>query len=57
LPDTYLWVEIYGLDALADITSERGLPEADDHIQALERSSTSHGMRAMSANAARYRQR
>lgn len=57
LPDTYLWVEIYGLDALADITSRRGLPEAADHIQALEDASTSHGMRAMSANAARYRER
>ncbi len=57
LPDTYLWVEIYSLDALADVTSARGLPEADDHIQALEEASTSHGMRAISANAARYRQR
>lgn len=57
LPDTYLWVEVYGLDALADITSGRGLAEAEGHIQALEEVSTSHGMRAMNANAARYRQR
>jgi DNA-binding SARP family transcriptional activator len=57
LPDTYLWIEIYGLDALADVTSERGMSEADGHIQALQDASVSHGMRAMSANATRYRDR
>lgn len=57
LPDTYLWVEVYGLDALADVTSARGLPGAEEHILALAETSTSHGMRALSANAARYRER
>lgn len=57
LPDTYLWVEAYGLDALADVTSRRGLPDADGWIQRLEDLSTSHGMRALVHNAARYRAR
>lgn len=57
LPDTYRWVEVFGLDALADITSERGLPEADSRIRDLEEASTTHGMRAFSDNAARYRHR
>lgn len=56
-PDTYLWVEVYGLDALADVTSARGLAGADDHIDALEKVSTSHGMRALTENAATYRKR
>lgn len=56
-PDTYLWVEVYGLDALADVSSERGLPEAEGWIRDLEDVSTRHGMRAMSRNAARYRLR
>lgn len=57
LPDTYLWVEAYGLDALAEVTSERGLPDADGWIRRLEELSTSHGMRALARNAARYRAR
>lgn len=57
LPDTYLWIEVYGIDALADVTSERGLPDAQAWIERLENASTSHGMRAMSRNAAAYRQR
>lgn len=56
-PDTYIWVEIYGLDAIADATSQRGLADADSWIQQLEDASTRHGMRALSANAAHYRQR
>jgi tetratricopeptide (TPR) repeat protein len=57
LPDTYLWVEAYGLDALADVASQRGLAEADGWIQRLEDLSTSHGMRALARSAARYRAR
>lgn len=57
LPDTYLWVEAYGLDALADTTSRRGLPQAESWIQQLDDISTSHGMRNLSRNAAHYRTR
>lgn len=57
LPDTYLWVEVYGIDALADATSSHGMSSAATWIQRLEEASTSHGMRALRDNAARYRQR
>ena len=57
LPDTYLWVEAYGLDALADISSQRGLDTATHWIGQLEELSVRHGMRAMSSNAASYRRR
>jgi DNA-binding SARP family transcriptional activator len=57
LPDTYLWVEAYGLDALADIASQRGLDSATRWIDQLEDLSIRHGMRTLSSNAAGYRSR
>ncbi|MBS3940525.1 MAG: SARP family transcriptional regulator [Actinobacteria bacterium] len=57
LPDTYLWIEAYGLDALADVSSQRGLDAAPGWIDRLEELSVRHGMRTLSANAAGYRRR
>lgn len=57
LPDTYLWIEAYGLDALADVASDRGLDRATAWIDQLEELSLRHGMRTLSANAAGYRDR
>lgn len=57
LPDTYLWVEVYGLDALADVTSGRGLPGAADWVHQLEDVSTRHGMRPLRDRAVGYRDR
>lgn len=57
LPDTYLWIEVYGLDALADVTSEHGLPVAGDWVHQLEEASNRHGMRRLRENAALYRSR
>jgi DNA-binding SARP family transcriptional activator len=57
LPDTYLWIEAYGLDALADVSSQRGLDTATHWIDQLEELSVRHGMRALSSNVASYRKR
>lgn len=57
LPDTYLWIEVYGLDALADAGTARGIAEAGQWTQALEEVTTRHGMRALNRNASRYRDR
>ncbi|MEX1161967.1 MAG: BTAD domain-containing putative transcriptional regulator [Nitriliruptor sp.] len=57
LPDTYLWIEAYGLDALADVSSRRGLDTATRWIDQLEELSVRHGMRTLSSNAASYRER
>lgn len=57
LPDTYLWIEAYGLDALADVTSQRGLETAPHWIDQLQEISVRHGLRTLSSNAAAYRRR
>lgn len=57
LPDTYRWVEVYGLDAIADMTSAGGLPAAGAWVQRLQEASTSHGMHRLRDNAVQYRER
>lgn len=57
LPDAYLWVEAYGLDALADVASRNGLGAAptwcDRYAAFVER----RGMREFAVRAAVYRAR
>jgi DNA-binding SARP family transcriptional activator len=57
LPDTYLWIEVYGLEALADVASRHGLPGADGFVHRLAEASASHGMRPLLDRATTYRER
>lgn len=57
LPDSYLWIELWGVDALADVGSAHGLEQADGWITSLERASSRHGMGSLHRNVARYRAR
>jgi DNA-binding SARP family transcriptional activator len=57
LPDTWLWITAYGFDALADVTTGRGIADASAWTTSLEELSTAHGMRALADNAAGYRRR
>lgn len=55
LPDTYLWVEAYSLEALARVATARQLPEAKSWVRELDELSTAHGMRSLALTAARLR--
>lgn len=57
LPDTWLWIAAYGFDALADVATDRGIPDAPVWTTSLEEVSTAHGMQALAANAGAYRRR
>lgn len=57
LPDTYLWIELWGVDALADVGSAHGLEQAEGWITSLEQASSLHGMGSLHQNVARYRAR
>lgn len=57
LPDTWLWITAYGLDALADAGTRLGLPDARTWTASLQEISTTHGMQALTTNAAVYRRR
>lgn len=55
LPDTYRWVEVYALDALASVALERHLDRAPGWVHALDELATTLGMRDLGLRAARYR--
>jgi DNA-binding SARP family transcriptional activator len=57
LPDAYLWIEAYGLDALCSVAVARGLPSAARWIEELEVLAARAGFRELTARALLYRSR
>jgi hypothetical protein len=57
LPDSYRWIEAYGLAALADIAVEAELEIAGRAVTELETLASRHGMRELIATAATLRAR
>ena len=57
LPDTYLWIEAYGLDALCALALEQGAEGTGRWIDELEAIAAGHGMRELLARATIYRAR
>jgi DNA-binding SARP family transcriptional activator len=57
LPDTYLWIEAYGLDALCSLALEHGAEGGGRWIGELEATAARHGMRELLARATIYRAR
>ena len=57
LPDTYLWIEVYGLDALCAVAVDCGAEGAVGWINELERISARRGIRELLLHATVYRAR
>ena len=57
LPDTYLWIEAYGLDALCALALEQGAEGTGRWIDELEAIAAGQGMRELLARATIYRAR
>ena len=57
LPDTYLWIEAYGLDALCAIAVDHNLASAPHWADELQRISDSAGFRELKVKALLYRAR
>jgi DNA-binding SARP family transcriptional activator len=57
LPDTYLWIEAYGLDALCAVAVEHGAPAAGRWIDELETITARRGIRELLLHATVYRAR
>ena len=57
LPDSYRWIEAYGLAALADVAVEAELKSAGPAVTELETLASRHGMRELTATAATLRAR
>jgi len=57
LPDTYLWIEAYGLDALCAVAVEQHAEAASRWIDALEAIAASRGIRELVLRSAVYRAR
>jgi DNA-binding SARP family transcriptional activator len=57
LPDTYLWIEAYGLDALCSVAVEHGAPATSQWIDELETVAARRGIRELVLHAAVYRAR
>jgi DNA-binding SARP family transcriptional activator len=57
LPDTYLWIEAYGLDALCAVAVQHGAEAAPRWIDELEAISASRGIRELVLRATVYRAR
>jgi len=57
LPDTYLWIEVYGLDALCSVAVDHGAEGAVGWINELERISARRGIRELLLHATVYRAR
>jgi DNA-binding SARP family transcriptional activator len=55
LPDAYLWIEAYGLDALCSVAVARGLPSAARWIEELEVLASRAGFRELTVRALLYR--
>ncbi|HVL98221.1 MAG TPA: BTAD domain-containing putative transcriptional regulator [Egibacteraceae bacterium] len=54
LPDSYLWVQAYALDALAQLAVRDGHPRAEQWVDELDRLASSHGMRELRVSVARH---
>lgn len=57
LPDTYLWIEVYGLDALCSVAVEQGAEAALSWVDQLEATASRRGLREFVARAMVYRAR
>jgi len=57
LPDSYLWVEAYAMEALCAVALEHGSPSAGRWIESLEELSERAGFRELSIRALLYRSR
>jgi DNA-binding SARP family transcriptional activator len=57
LPDTYLWIEAYGLDALCSVAVENRAEGAPRWIDELESTAARRGMRELVLHATLYRAR
>lgn len=57
LPDTYLWIEAYGLDAVCSIAVEHALPSAPRWVEELQLVASRAGFRELTAKALLYRSR
>jgi DNA-binding SARP family transcriptional activator len=57
LPDAYLWIEAYGLDALCSVAVDNGLASAPRWIEELEQLSGRCGFRELMARALLHRSR
>jgi DNA-binding SARP family transcriptional activator len=57
LPDTYLWIEAYGLDALCAVAVEHGVEAAPRWVDELEATAARRGQRELLLHAAAYRAR
>jgi tetratricopeptide (TPR) repeat protein len=57
LPDTYLWIEAYGLDALCAVAVEHGAAGAPRWLDELEETTARRGMRELLFRATVYRAR
>jgi tetratricopeptide (TPR) repeat protein len=57
LPDTYRWIEAYGLDALCALALEEGIEGSGRWVDELEAIAARHGMRELLARATVYRAR
>ena len=57
LPDTYLWIEAYGLDALCAVAVEHGAEAAPRWIDELEEMTATRGVRELLLHATVYRAR
>jgi DNA-binding SARP family transcriptional activator len=57
LPDSYLWIEAYGLEALCDVAVGHDLPSAGRWIAELERLATRGGFKELTALALYHRAR
>lgn len=57
LPDSYLWIEAYGLEAMCDVAVENGLPSASRWIAELERLATRGGFKELASLALYHRAR
>jgi hypothetical protein len=57
LPDTYLWSEAYGLDALCSVALEYGAESTSQWIEELETVAARRGIRELLLRATVYRSR
>jgi hypothetical protein len=54
LPDTYRWIELWGLDALVDVAHHHGLRQAPAWAKQLESEASALGMRPLAQRARRH---
>jgi hypothetical protein len=57
LPDTYLWIEAYGLAAMCSVAMEHALASAPQWVEELQRLSDAAGFRELRVTALLYRAR